>query len=1191
MRLGDIISNQERDFLKFHSFQGFSKPVYLPIFQTAGTFENAIAVVIDHATLFNYNHGYRSSTSVKREQYNKLVSTMDSSLAESIGEVWELGVWFLRKLLGNLHQSDFLIVETTFNRWNFTGEVMVHSRLEVINHIVDNLKEIIVILHAALPKRITRSVVTYFENRRTNRPERKKVSGGIGMKRSSSSSKGLSDLDKNNGHLSPRRLKMKEDFMAKKEVKPIYIDNTRDQIRKKLGLLLLGIKALVRTPVGDGADIAESIDSILSFEKGFLKDDLYASDSLDNFVDDETSISIVSKLYGLLAAQFDDVEPASPEARRRLTFFATSIFMDLPSPPPLDKLLSWSCNVPYYNEDVLYSRKDLESRNEDGLSTIIYMKALYRNDWNNLIERLGLEDEQQIWSRKYFHELRMWASFRAQTLARTVEGMMYYEAALRLLCRIENVESEKVDDLVKSKFQLLLSCQVYDRMKRVQDPKAEDIDRLLKRFPNLRVAYIDKVNVYRDEAIEYYSVLIKSSESRERIEEVYRIKLPGNPIFGEGKPENQNLSLMFTRGEKVQTIDMNQDGYFEEALKIRSLLQEFEENSDIPTTIVGFREHIFTGSVSSLANYMALQEKSFVTIGHRVLDRVLRARLHYGHPDLFDKIFFMTRGGISKASKGINLSEDIFAGYKNILRGGKVKFREYIQVGKGRDVGMRQIYKFEAKLAQGAAEQSLSRDLNRIGTRLDFFRLLSFYFGGLGYYISSFLTTTTITFVVYFLLFLAIFDLEVIGERKIVEVGKFQMLLAGMGIVNTLPMLSTLMVEKGLRKALFQIFKVFVTGGPIYFMFHIQTRSYYFYQTLLAGGAQYRATGRGFVIHHSCFDNLYRFFAVSHFYMGFELLLALVLLSCTTQAGQVWGRTWSLWLAGFSFILPPFWFNPLAFYWGKVFQDYKKWIKWMGGTSIGSSKNSWEIWWREENCYFQRLTVWRKLPLLVKPIAHFVIGVQIAMPNIIKIESLGEEYLFNMALLCLCALILIIGYFIIDRFEAKLPPWVRRSGKLVIFGVLIVYSIMLVVKEYKYIRMIVGMYYIMAALSKMSLLFGYTALRRFYFYHDFILGNVIFMVLFVAAALQIPKSIQTWMLFNNALDQGVVIDDVLKYARMAQEQNADESRDKKEELKNLIQKQDSMLKKLTSYSENVKIETDLEDYGYESMVETPSMMR
>lgn len=40
-----------------------------------------------------------------------------------------------------------------------------------------------------------------------------------------------------------------------------------------------------------------------------------------------------------------------------------------------------------------------------------------------------------------------------------------------------------------------------------------------------------------------------------------------------------------------------------------------------------------------------------------------RVRMHYGHPDVFDRIFHITRGGISKASRVINISEDIYAGH------------------------------------------------------------------------------------------------------------------------------------------------------------------------------------------------------------------------------------------------------------------------------------------------------------------------------------------------------------------------------------------------------------------------------------------------------------------------------------------------------------------------------------------------
>lgn len=42
------------------------------------------------------------------------------------------------------------------------------------------------------------------------------------------------------------------------------------------------------------------------------------------------------------------------------------------------------------------------------------------------------------------------------------------------------------------------------------------------------------------------------------LKEIYRIKLPGPAKLGEGKPENQNHAIIFTRGEALQAIDMNQ---------------------------------------------------------------------------------------------------------------------------------------------------------------------------------------------------------------------------------------------------------------------------------------------------------------------------------------------------------------------------------------------------------------------------------------------------------------------------------------------------------------------------------------------------------------------------------------------------------------------------------------------------------
>lgn len=189
------------------------------------------------------------------------------------------------------------------------------------------------------------------------------------------------------------------------------------------------------------------------------------------------------------------------------------------------------------------------------------------------------------------------------------------------------------------------NCQVYGKQRRENDPKAADIEYLLHTYPSLRVAYIDTLKVPRRDARgqrifaeEFYSVLIKSERSpttgAQEIKEVYRIRLPGNPVLGEGKPENQNHAIVFTRGEHLQTIDMNQSNYLEEALKMRNLLEEFNvAPGEKRVGIVGFREHIYTGGLSSIANFMALQEGCFVTTGQRVLDNPLRVRFHYGHPD------------------------------------------------------------------------------------------------------------------------------------------------------------------------------------------------------------------------------------------------------------------------------------------------------------------------------------------------------------------------------------------------------------------------------------------------------------------------------------------------------------------------------------------------------------------------------
>ena len=62
----------------------------------------------------------------------------------------------------------------------------------------------------------------------------------------------------------------------------------------------------------------------------------------------------------------------------------------------------------------------------------------------------------------------------------------------------------------------------------------------------------------------------------------------------------------------------------------------------------------------------------------------------------------------------------LIKGFNSTLRQGNVTHHEYIHLGKERSVGMNQISNFEAKVANGNGEQTLCRDIYRLGHRFDF---------------------------------------------------------------------------------------------------------------------------------------------------------------------------------------------------------------------------------------------------------------------------------------------------------------------------------------------------------------------------------------------------------------------------------------------------------------------------------------
>ncbi|URD86784.1 callose synthase [Musa troglodytarum] len=777
----------------------------------------------------------------------------------------------------------------------------------------------------------------------------------------------------------------------------------------------------------------------------------------------------VKRLYLLLTVKDSATNiPKNLEARRRLQFFANSLFMNLPLPKPVSEMMPFSVFTPYYSETVLYSYSDLRVENEDGISILFYLQKIFPDEWENFLERIkstadAVEDNDNL-------ELRFWASYRGQTLARTVRGMMYYRRALMLQSYLEkrylggiedgysgadymstqgyelSPESRARADL---KFTYVVSCQIYGQQKQKGAQEAADIALLMQRNEALRVAFIHvEENALADGTIskEFYSKLVKA-DANGKDQEIYSIKLPGDPKLGEGKPENQNHAIIFTRGDAIQTIDMNQDNYLEEAMKIRNLLEEFNGKHDLRApTILGVREHVFTGSVSSLAWFMSNQETSFVTLGQRVLAYPLKVRMHYGHPDVFDRTFHITRGGISKASRVINISEDIYAGFNSTLRQGNITHHEYIQVGKGRDVGLNQIALFEGKVAGGNGEQVLSRDVYRLGQLFDFFRMLSFFFTTVGYYVCTMMTVLTVYIFLYGRVYLALSGLDSAISTKARMLGNTALdaalnaqFLVQIGVFTAVPMIMGFILELGLMKAVFSFVTMQLQLCAVFFTFSLGTRTHYFGRTILHGGAKYKATGRGFVVRHIKFAENYRLYSRSHFVKALEVALLLIVYIAygytRNGASSFILLTVSSWILVISWLFAPYIFNPSGFEWQKTVEDFDDWTAWLlykGGVGI-KGENSWESWWDEEQSHIQTLR--GKILETILSLRFFIFQYGI----VYKLHLTGDDTsfaIYGFSWVVLLLIVMIFKVFTISPKKTQIQLMMRLTQGIAAIGLI-----------------------------------------------------------------------------------------------------------------------------------------------------------
>jgi len=464
----------------------------------------------------------------------------------------------------------------------------------------------------------------------------------------------------------------------------------------------------------------------------------------------------------------------------------------------------------------------------------------------------------------------------------------------------------------------------------------------------LCVAYVEEEEA--PEGRRYFSCLVDSScprvpELGGRRKPKFRIELPGYPLLGHGKSDNQNCALVFSRGEVLQMIDANQEAYFESSLFLPLALQEFSVQRDGRRPgILGFREHVFS-NMGLIGKVAADLEFAFGTMIQRTMDWPLEARLHYGHPDMMDKLQMLQQGGVSKATRGLNLSEDVFAGLDLTLRGGWTAYREYFHVGKGRDMGFMSVMSFYAKISMGNGEQAITRQWMRLGLGLPFQRLLGVFYTHVGFFLNQYLVNAAMKALAFMVAFCTLAETTVkrgyAGPAVQMASQYFTVFYLLFVLATMLPLLFEVHIELGLRASLRSLASSLLRLNPVFAAFQSKLMGHYFMSTLYYGGAQYVGTTRGLATRRETFALLFRCFSASHMQDGFEAALFLGF-----SIGVYYSNTFYVCMAVsiISWTVAPFLFNPRQFDGPSlVIQDLHEWWRWLL-QGEGDEEQSWAAW-------------------------------------------------------------------------------------------------------------------------------------------------------------------------------------------------------------------------------------------------------
>lgn len=734
----------------------------------------------------------------------------------------------------------------------------------------------------------------------------------------------------------------------------------------------------------------------------------------------------------------DQAWPENTELRWRLTALGRALTLELPRPFRTPHIPGMTVLVPHYGESIITTKDELfdggKGPEQEFTALVTWLERRYPGEFRAFNERMS-QLAPEGWLRggnwcnytdEQWEKIGIWASMRGQTLWRTVAGMMLYRAALDCHHRVQGMPNCALAQhwSPEDSFTCLVSMQQYVYFNKTQ---LAHTDQMLRKFErSLKIAYIDHVEkgadgdadgVHPSQSRRYFSCLIDRTcerDDRGRRKPKFKIELPGYPILGDGKGDNQNHAIPFTRGTFLQCIDANQGAYFEQMLLLPCVLGEFRNTTSgsesrggargggwLDSSVVGGRPHVgpasgrsrfswrgakkivgfpelITSDIGSIGDFAASAEFAFGTILQRAY-AALGGRMHYGHPDLMAKTYMMQQGGVSKATKTVNLSEDIFAGMDFTLRGAgrEIVHREYFHLAKGRDMGFTSVLQFFSKLSAGAGEVLLTRQSFRIGQVLPLPEFLTFYYAHCGFYLSQHLVSFCPRALVFLWLLINCNDSESSFTASSPRTGSvnvaaprnsqvsahvlaecFSWVLLLVLIAQALPFIVEVWMQQGILVMLKRYLKQFITLSPLHFIFQSKVIGLYVVSELQNGGAQYIATGRGLPTARRPFlscthgkTGLYQDFAGIAFYDGARLLMgaALAIFVGGLDAyvsGYRANLTWwglALCMTILSWLYTPFIFNPYQF----AHQYFLKDLVSIGEFFFRDGGKNWASWFEK----------------------------------------------------------------------------------------------------------------------------------------------------------------------------------------------------------------------------------------------------